>query len=173
MASRVIVAGLGSRGRDWLRELKGDEAFELAGCVDVDGDALDRASSSSNVPRQNCFKDLGEALRSVECDAVIVATPADLHADACEAALSHGRAVMVEKPFTTRLADAVGLVNLAERKGVPLLVAQNYRYMRAFRTARRLVAEGALGRVGAVVCQYYRVPHRMAPSLACAEHSAL
>jgi predicted dehydrogenase len=173
LASRVIVAGLGSRGRDWLRELKGDGAFELVGCVDVDGDALNRAASLSSVPPRRCFKDLGEALRSVECDAVIIATPADSHADDCEAALSHGRAVLVEKPFTTRLSDAVRLVSLAEQKGVPLLVAQNYRYMRAFRAARRLVSEGVLGRVGAIVCQYYRVPHRMAPSLASTEHSAL
>jgi predicted dehydrogenase len=173
LASRVIVAGLGSRGRDWVRELAGDGAFELVGCVDVDDDALNQVSSSSGVPRGSCFKDLGDALRTLECDAVIIATPADCHANDCEAALSHGRAVLVEKPFTTRLSDAVRLVRLAERKGVPLLVAQNYRYMRAFRTARRLISEGALGRVGAVVCQYYRVPHLMAPSLARAEHSAL
>ena len=173
MAFRVIVAGLGSRGRDWVREIGRAAEFELAGCVDVDDAALDRAASESGVPRRNCFKDLGEALGAVECEAVVVATPADSHTEACEAALARGRAVMVEKPFTTRLADAVGLVRLAERRGVPLLVAQNYRYMRAFRAARRLVSEGALGRVGAVVCQYYRVPHRMAPSLARLEHSAL
>ena len=169
----MIVAGLGSRGREWVRELGGDDAFELVGCVDVDAAALDQVSSSSGVLRRNCFKDLKEALRALECDAVIIATPADCHTNDCEAALSQGRAVMVEKPFTTRLTDAVKLVRLAEQKGVPLLVAQNYRYMRAFRTARRLVSEGALGRVGAVVCQYYRVPHLMAPSLARAEHSAL
>ncbi|MGH9903199.1 MAG: Gfo/Idh/MocA family protein, partial [Pyrinomonadaceae bacterium] len=49
----------------------------------------------------------------------------------------------------------------------------NYRYMRAFRTARRLVGEGALGRVGQAVCQYYRVPHGMAASLARLDHSVL
>ena len=173
MAFRVIVAGLGSRGRDWLREIGRDESFELAGCVDVDEAALAGASSDSGLPRRSCFRDLGEALRNVECDAVVVATPADSHTEACEAALSRGRAVMVEKPFTTRLADAVRLVALAERQGAPLLVAQNYRYMRAFRAARRLVSEGALGRVGAIVCQYFRVPHRMRPSLASMEHSAL
>lgn len=168
----MIVAGLGSRGREWARELRQDASFRLVGCVDVDDEALARASSSG-VPRGSCFKDLGAALRALECDAVVIATPAERHAHDCEAALSHGRAVMVEKPFTTRLADAVRLVRLAEQRRVPLLVAQNYRYMRAFRTARRLILEGALGRVGSVVCQYYRVPHLMTPSLAGAEHSAL
>ncbi|HEX8920914.1 MAG TPA: hypothetical protein VF766_05525, partial [Pyrinomonadaceae bacterium] len=56
---------------------------------------------------------------------------------------------------------------------VPLVVGQNYRYMRAFRTIRRLVAEGALGQIGIVVCQYYRVPHEMVASLANLTHSVL
>ena len=81
-------------------------------------------------------------------------------------ALSRGLAVMVEKPFTLVCARQLSLVSLAEQKGVPLIVAQNYRYMRSFRTARRLISEGALGPVGMVVCQYYRVPHAMTASLA-------
>ena len=45
--------------------------------------------------------------------------------------------------------------------------------MRSFRTARRLITEGVLGRVGIVVCQYYRVPHEMALSLSSVQHSIL
>jgi predicted dehydrogenase len=81
--------------------------------------------------------------------------------------------VLVEKPFTLRLSEAVKLVDLAEQKGVPLLVAQNYRYLRSFRTLRRLISQGALGPVGIVVCQYYRVPQPMAASLARLTDSAL
>jgi predicted dehydrogenase len=124
-------------------------------------------------PPTKCFADLDEALERTACDAVIVATPAERHAADCEAALARGLAVLVEKPFTMRLAEARRMVELAERKRAPLLVAQNYRYMRAFRTARRLVREGALGRVGSVVCRYYRVPHEMAASLARLPHRVL
>lgn len=35
-----MVAGLGGRGRDRVRELKGVEAFRLVGCADIDGEAL-------------------------------------------------------------------------------------------------------------------------------------
>jgi predicted dehydrogenase len=80
---------------------------------------------------------------------------------------------MVEKPFALRLAEAKRLVRLAEQRATPLIVAQNYRYLRSFRTARRVIAEGLLGRVGMVVCQYYRVPQAMAKSLAGIENSAL
>src|SRR6185503_14073785 len=44
---------------------------------------------------------------------------------------------------------------------------------RSFRTARQLISEGVLGPVGMVVCQYYRVPHEMAASLASLTDSVL
>jgi predicted dehydrogenase len=173
MAIKVIVAGAGARGRDWMREVRSAKEYELAAYVEVDEDRLHQTASALNLSAAQCFGSLEEALRSVECDAVIVATPADRHTESGETAISHGKAVLVEKPFTTNLSDAVRLVRLAEQNNVPLIVGQNYRYMRSFRTIRRLVAEGALGRIGMVVCQYYRVPHEMVASLACMTHSVL
>jgi len=172
MALRVAVVGMGPRGQDWLRALHNTSGFEFVACVDNDQTVLNQVSGRSVSPAQ-CFIDLGEALNQNSCDAVIVATsPAD-HVEPCELALSRSLAVMVEKPFTLRLNEAARLVALADQKGAPLLVAQNYRYMRSFRTARRLISEGALGRVGMVVCQYYRVPHSMAASLAQLPNSVL
>jgi predicted dehydrogenase len=173
VAIRVTVAGLGARGRDWVREVRGDAGLELAACVDVDDGVLREAAARLDIPHDRCFTDVDAALQKRACDAVIVATPADLHAGVCEAALTRGLGVLVEKPFTTRLGEAVRLVRLAERERAPLVVAQNYRYMRSYRTARRLVRDGTLGRVGMVACQYYRVPHGMAASLARLPHSIL
>jgi predicted dehydrogenase len=173
MAIRLIVAGLGSRGQDWVREVQTTPDFDLVACVDIDPSILKQASRTLSISSAQCFTDLREALDRTSCDAVIVATSADSHVEPCELALGRGLAVLVEKPFTLCLHDAVSLVSLAEEKGAPLIVAQNYRYMRSFRTARRLINEGALGQVGMIVCQYYRVPQAMAASLACLNHSAL
>ncbi|HEV7844547.1 MAG TPA: Gfo/Idh/MocA family oxidoreductase, partial [Pyrinomonadaceae bacterium] len=173
MALRVIVAGAGMRGRDWMRELKASPAFDLAACVDPDEDALRQSATMHALSPAQCFLRLEDALGAGASDAVIVATSADCHTEACEEALTNGRAVLVEKPFTTNLYDAVRLVHLAEEKALPLLVAQNYRYMRAFRTVRRLIQDGALGRVGLVMFQYYLVPHEMVASLARLPHSVL
>lgn len=174
MAIRVVVAGAGgARGRDWLGEIKARRGFEPACCVDTDEDALRQTAADYSLSPSQCFLSLEEALDAHPADAVIIATPADEHVKACEAALRHGRAVLVEKPFTTTLGDAVRLVSLAQEKARPLLVAQNYRYMRAFKGVRRLLREGALGRIGLVTSQYYRVPHQMRASLARLEHSVL
>jgi predicted dehydrogenase len=172
MALRVVVVGLGPRGQDWLREIQNAPGFELADAIDVDPVVLKQASGKRVSPSQS-FTDLTAALDQNKCDAVIVATSVDSHVEPCELALARGLAVMVEKPFALNLGDAKQLVNLAEKKNTPLVVAQNYRYMRSFRTARRLIAEGVLGRVGMVVCQYYRVPHALPASLARLNNSVL
>jgi predicted dehydrogenase len=173
MAIRVGVVGLGARGRDWVREIRADASYELAACVDTNARTLRQAALSLHLTEAQCFANLAEALERRLCDAVIIATSADCHTQACELALTHKVAVMVEKPFTLRLRDAARLVALAEQGSVPLMVAQNYRYMRAHRTVRRLINEGALGHVGIIVCQYYRVPHEMTPSLSELSHSVL
>ena len=173
MAIRIVITGLGGRGQDWVREVRAAPAFDLAGCVEIDPNVLEKAAAQQNLPIESCFPTLDAALDRVACDAVIVATSIESHVDACEQALARKLAVLVEKPFTQNLGDAVRLVSLANTTRTPLLVAQNYRYMRSFRTARRLIQEGRLGKVGMVVMQYYRVRHEMAASLARLTNSVL
>lgn len=171
MALRVVVVGLGPRGQDWLRELQA-AGHELVAAVDNDPAVLSQ-TTGKHVSPTKCFTKLEAALDKNDCDAVIVATSPDSHVSPCELALARGLAVLVEKPFTISLADAVKIVSLAEQHSAPLVVAQNYRYLRSFRTARRVLADGALGPIGMVVCQYYRVPQTMAGSLARLTNSAL
>lgn len=173
MALKVVIAGMGSRGKDWVREVRAAPAYQLAGCSDIDQNILHDVADSLNIPPPSCFTDLRAAIEQTNCDAVIVATSADCHTEACNAALSRRVAVLVEKPFTVNLKDAVALVSLAERQDVPILVAQNFRYLRAFRTVKRLIGDGALGRIGIVTFQYYAVPHEMATSLAGLQNSVL
>lgn len=173
MAIRVGVVGLGGRGLDWVREVRVAPAFELVACVDVDSNSLRRVSAELGIPSTQCFTDLEAALDTAGCEALIVATPVDCHLTTCEPALTRKLAVLVEKPFTLRLSEAVRLVSLAEQNNTPLLVAQNYRYLRSFRTVKRLIDEGSLGQVGMVVCHYYRPFHNIAASLAKLPHSVL
>ena len=173
MAIRIAVAGMGARGQHWVREVRAAPAFELAACVDVDAGALQRASARLDVSPDQCFTDLATALETSASQAVIVATPPDCHATSCQASLDRKLAVLVEKPFTIQLSEAAPLVAQAGANNTPLLVAQNHRYLRSFRTVKRLINEGLLGRVGMVVCHYYRPCHSMAESLAKLPNSVL
>jgi predicted dehydrogenase len=173
MAIRVGIVGMGARGRDWVREVRGDSAYELAACVDINGETLRDAAAELSLAPAICFSDLEQALDARSCDGLIVAASAARHVEICEGALARGLALLVEKPFTLRLGEAAHLVALAEGRRVPLMVAQNYRYMRAHRTVRRVIQSGVLGRIGLIHAHYYRVPHEMAGSLAELQHSVM
>jgi predicted dehydrogenase len=158
VALAVTVAGMGGRGRQWVAEIRAHPDFELAACADVSPDALREARAELGIPAKHAHPSLEDALEATRCDAVVVATASDSHVAPCELAISSGLGVLVEKPFAQRLADAVRLVEAADARGVPIVVAQNYRYLRSQRAARRLIRDGALGEIGAAVVNYYNVP---------------
>jgi predicted dehydrogenase len=75
------------------------------------------------------------------CDAVIVASPADTHAEIATAALSAGRHVLVEKPIAASLAEADALAALAAARGLVLQVG----HLERFSAAHGAIA-GRMGR---------------------------
>ncbi|HKW39987.1 MAG TPA: oxidoreductase [Gemmatimonadales bacterium] len=80
-------------------------------------------------------------------DLVVIATPNATHHPIAKQCLLAGRHVVVDKPFTTTLEEAEELVRLSKEHGRVLSAYQNRRYVGDFVTLRRLLAEGALGRV--------------------------
>ena len=92
------------------------------------------------------MRSLDALLRRPEIDAVYVATPVDSHAPLTIAALEAGKAVLVEKPMARNAAEAEAMVEAAARTGRPLAVCFYQRINPRHREARRLVAEGAVGR---------------------------
>ena len=88
-----------------------------------------------------------ELIARGDIDLVVIATPNDTHHPLTRDALLAGRHVVVDKPFTVHLADARELVALARERGRLLSVFHNRRFDGDFLTLRKLLAEGALGRV--------------------------
>lgn len=87
------------------------------------------------------------AVRHPEADLVVIATPNESHAALARAALSAGKHVVVDKPFTVTLAEARALTALAAETGRVLSVFQNRRWDSDFLGVRAAIAGGALGEV--------------------------
>ena len=85
--------------------------------------------------------------RAGELDLVVVASPNRTHVPLARSALEAGLAVVVDKPLAATADDARALADEARRRGILLSVFQNRRWDGDFLTARRLMAEGALGEV--------------------------
>ena len=78
-------------------------------------------------------------------DAMYICTPHHLHREHALLAARAGKHILVEKPISHTLDDAHGMVTQARRAGVTLMVAENYRYMPAVRSAKELIDSGVLG----------------------------
>ncbi|MBI4922710.1 MAG: Gfo/Idh/MocA family oxidoreductase [Devosia nanyangense] len=82
-----------------------------------------------------------------DVDSVLVATP---HADHCAqvmAAAEAGKHVLVEKPMATSVADCTRMIEACDRAGVRLEVIQTQRFRGALWRTRKLIADGAIGKI--------------------------
>lgn len=80
-------------------------------------------------------------------EAVVIASPQDTHRAIAEAALALGKPVFCEKPLAETVDDARAMVRAAEAAGTVNMIGFNYIRTPASQFARRLLAEGAIGRV--------------------------
>lgn len=85
---------------------------------------------------------------------VHVCTPDDKHTEYTVLALKKGKAVLCEKPFTTKLQDALDLQNLSHTYGSTLIIGQNYRLTPTFMETKKRVSEGTLGTITAIETTY-------------------
>jgi len=81
-------------------------------------------------------------------DAVVISTPNDTHAALATRALAAGKHVVIDKPFAETADEARQLIQKA--KGRILTIFHNRRWDSDFLTLKRLIADGALGKIAYV-----------------------
>ncbi|TDK27140.1 oxidoreductase [Luteimonas aestuarii] len=110
----------------------------------VSGDAT---KVHADIPEVRVAADPRSAFDDDAIDLVVIAAPNAVHARLALAALQAGRHVVVDKPFTTTLAEARQVVDAATRNGRIASVFHNRRWDGDFLTLRKLVEDGTLGEV--------------------------
>lgn len=146
---KLIQAGVGGMGKAWWNgAIKGDPNVEVVALVDIADAPLAEAGEALGVPADRRFKDLAQAIKSVQADAVLTVTPPPVHVKHAELAYANGLHLLTEKPIGATLEDAQRMVKLAKDAGKLLMVAQNYRYSASMQTLARLMREQPLGAFG-------------------------
>src|SRR5439155_8812671 len=98
-------------------------------------------------PGLRATADASELFTSTEIDAIAVVTPVWTHYELAKAALENGKHVFVEKPFTSSVAQAEELINLAARKNLKIMVDHTFLFTGAVKKIHQLLSEGALGKL--------------------------
>jgi predicted dehydrogenase len=89
-------------------------------------------------------------LEDADVDAVYISLPNGMHHEWTMRALTAGKHVLCEKPYTRHPAEAEEAFDAAEAAGLVLMEAFMYRHHPQTATIERLVGEGAVGRLLAV-----------------------
>jgi predicted dehydrogenase len=142
---KVAVVGLGYWGPNLVRNLVALLGPE--GVVVADPDAARCAAVVRNYPSVPSFPSIDAVLADDDVGAVVVATPVSTHAPLARAALEAGRHVLVEKPLAASSADGRELVQLADAKGLTLMVGHTFLFSSRVECAADAVREGRLGKV--------------------------
>lgn len=141
--TRIAVAGTGVIGRAHIAALRQSPTCVLSAVADPQGTA-----GEFGVPLYASLEDL---LRHDRPDGVILATPNALHLPQALACLRAGVPVLLEKPLTATVEEGEQLVGEVERLRGRLLVGHHRTHSPLLAQARRVVAEGTLGRLVAVM----------------------
>src|SRR5439155_1286018 len=89
----------------------------------------------------------GELVRRPDVDVVDICTPPGTHAEIATAAAAAGKAVICEKPLAVSYAQAASVRDAVERAHVLNAVGFNYRRLPAVSLMKRMIDEGAVGKV--------------------------
>jgi len=127
---KVGVIGVGSLGQHHARVYSEIKDVELIGVADSDSQ---RAEDIAAKNKTKAFADYRELLRATQAVSVVV--PTSLHYEVAKEVIAAGNHLLLEKPITSKIAEAEELVKLAEEKTVKLQVGHIERFNPAIRAA--------------------------------------
>jgi predicted dehydrogenase len=139
----VAVVGLGMWGQNHVLAFADYHRSNLVAVCDVDAQ---RATRYAETYRCKAVTDYHEIAADPSIDAVSVATPDARHFAPVLALLKAGKQVFVEKPFVTRLDEAVELVDTARASGVKAMVDFQLRWNPSYQLIKEALDSGELGR---------------------------
>jgi predicted dehydrogenase len=146
---RFLVVGCGSIGKRHIGNLLHLAAGEV---IAMDLDAARREETAGRM-RIEVLDDLDRALDR-DPEVVLVATPPSTHLDVALRAALRGCHLFVEKPLADRIDGLDELERTTSANNLVTMVGCNMRFHPGLVEVKRLIDEGAVGRVVAALAQF-------------------
>ncbi len=140
---RVGIIGYGYWGPNLVRNFAEASGVAVDSVCDLSASRLERATARHAGVRVTTHAD--ELIADTRIDALAIATPVSTHYDLARRAMEAGKHVVVEKPLAATSDEAARLVDLADRRGLVLMVDHTFVYTGAVRKIRDIVGSGELG----------------------------
>jgi predicted dehydrogenase len=142
---KVAVVGYGYWGPNIVRNVMERPELEFGGLCELSPERA--AKFSSRYPGARTCSSFDEVIADEAIEALSIATPPSTHYPLVKQALEAGKHVLVEKPLATTSADALELVELADRNGLVIMPGHTFLYSPAVNKVRDLIDAGELGEI--------------------------
>ena len=140
---KIAVIGAGAMGRNHICFVTEEPEAELVAIAD----AFEGARATAEAAGVPFYTDPAQMMDEVKPEAVIIATPNDLHLGVAREAVKRNIVPLVEKPISNDLEDAQAFAAEAETAGVPVLVGQHRRHNPFVNKAKEIIESGELGKL--------------------------
>ncbi len=139
----LALIGAGYWGKNLVRN------FYQLGALALVCDASDEilAQQAKACPGIRTTKSFDDVLSDASITRVAIAAPAARHYELSRRALEADKDVFVEKPLALNAKEGAELADLAEAKGLILMVGHLLQYHPCVRAIQRLLAQGELGKL--------------------------
>ena len=146
---RVAFIGVGNRGSYLLKNMLKVPGIKVVAICDIDPEALkkaiDAATAAGNTPEP--YTEFRVMLDRKDIDAVVIATPVDLHKEMAIAALEVGKHVYCEKPMALTPEQCRMVTNAAKSAKGIFQAGFQLRHDPNRAASMKLVHEGGIGKV--------------------------
>lgn len=133
---RAGVIGVGYLGRHHARIYSGIEGVTLTALVDTDQAAAKAVAEQYGGEVYSDYRDILDHV-----DIISIVSPTTTHHDIAMTCLRAGKDLLIEKPITTTVAEAQGLIDQAAARGLIVQVGHLERYNPGLIEAARWVKE--------------------------------
>ena len=139
---RIALAGAGAFGIKHLEALAKIDGVEVTSLVGRTLDATKEVAQRFGIG--HVTTDLAESLARADVDAVILATPTQMHAQQGVACLEAGKHVQIEIPLADSLAGAEAVAAAQQRTGLVAMVGHTRRFNPSHQWVHKRIAAGEL-----------------------------
>lgn len=146
---RVMVVGMGKRGKHHAAAFHANSRFEVVGICDIDETRLAAAAESLGNPARST--DAAALAKSLRPDVFCFCTLPSLRTDMIKVGIkSRAKLIAFEKPVALTGKEGMKVKKLLDASGVKAVVSHQHRYGVHYRKVKEIIASGALGRVHTV-----------------------
>jgi 2-hydroxy-4-carboxymuconate semialdehyde hemiacetal dehydrogenase len=139
---KICMAGQGAFGVKHLEAIQRIDGVEVVTLAGGNPEATAEVAKKFSIPHWST--DLAECLARPGVEAVILATPTQLHAKQTEECLRAGKHVQVEIPMADNLADAERVVRLQKETGLVAMAGHTRRFNPSHQWIHRRIEAGEL-----------------------------